>query len=271
MVDLAPILRFKISSEVSLEKIFKISLPPITSISPEGDEAIELKLLPVGTLIDAPALLLLVKAVVVTADVILDKLDSPVPDDILSMLPEDLIPERKRLAPSSEVGLDLSIARLFFRKPSQTIMDDDSSGMDEDEKPQIKVEEEVKEEMVMEKPIVLVQPEEAEAEDLGVDRAGTKVWLVKIPKFVSERWSKITEPGVELGKIRIYKKQVKDHRRGGGVPLVKLVIPEAIAAVGEEDDDIPIPKNYNLTITNMAPKNEYVFTENSQGKAVEVS
>lgn len=51
------------------------------------------------------------------------------------------------------------------------------------------------------------------------------------------------------------------------VPLVSLVLPED---EDEEDDGPPIPKKYNLTITNMTPKNEYVFTESSQGKAVEV-
>ena len=150
--------------------------------------------------------------------------------------------------------------------------DDSSSSMDEDQSPEVKVKEEIlAEDLVQEeKPKILLQPEEQEADDLGLDKSQTKVWLVKIPKFVSEKWSNITETGVELGKIRIYKKQVKDHRRRDqGVPLVKLVLPDI--DIQEDDELPPIPKNYNLTITNMAPKNEYVFTESSQGKAVEVS
>ena len=43
-------------------------------------------------------------------------------------------------------------------------MDDDSSGMDEDDKPQVQVKIEDKEEVVADKPKVLVQPEEADAE-----------------------------------------------------------------------------------------------------------
>jgi transcription initiation factor TFIIF subunit beta len=42
-------------------------------------------------------------------------------------------------------------------------------------------------------------------DDFNLDGQDTKVWLVKVPKFLAEKWAEInTEPGVELGVIRIH-------------------------------------------------------------------
>jgi transcription initiation factor TFIIF subunit beta len=99
----------------------------------------------------------------------------------------------------------------------------------------------------------------------GIDNHQVKAWLVKIPKFLAEKWSTIQEPGVELGRLRIYKNHVKDPS-GKLVPKVTFHTTEYELQEGQ----IPIPKNYNLNITKMTPQNEYVFTENSVGTAVEV-
>lgn len=47
-------------------------------------------------------------------------------------------------------------------------------------------------------------------------------------------------------------------------PKVTLHIPDA-----EWTRDIP--KNYNLNFTQMAPVNEFIFTENERGQAVEIA
>ncbi len=97
-------------------------------------------------------------------------------------------------------------------------------------------------------------------EYLDLDRAGTKVWLVKIPKFVAEQWNSIEQPGVELGRLRIHK-----NAPPGAPPVVSLVLPDI-----DLPDQVPIPKRYNVTMTNLAPRNQYIFTESSIGEAVEV-
>lgn len=97
-------------------------------------------------------------------------------------------------------------------------------------------------------------------EDLGVKNLGKKVWLVKLPKFVHQHWAE-REPGDKLGHLRIYNKQIRDHT-GGMTQKVTLTLPE---------NDSQTPRNYNLTITNLHPVNEYIFTESDQGRAMEVS
>ena len=42
---------------------------------------------------------------------------------------------------------------------------------------------------------------------LNLNKKDTKVWLVKVPKFVAEKWSE-QPAGEELGKLRIYKKYI---------------------------------------------------------------
>jgi transcription initiation factor TFIIF subunit beta len=99
----------------------------------------------------------------------------------------------------------------------------------------------------------------------SIDNHEVKAWLVKIPKFLQEKWANIHEPGVELGRLRIYRNQARDAA-GNLVPKVTFHVPEEL-----QEGEIPIPKNYNLNITKMTPVNEFVFTENSIGRAVEVS
>ena len=48
------------------------------------------------------------------------------------------------------------------------------------------------------------EEEEEEDEFVNTDNINKKVWLVKIPKFLAESWNKVGEPGVELGRLRIF-------------------------------------------------------------------
>ena len=101
---------------------------------------------------------------------------------------------------------------------------------------------------------------DVEEDFVDTENADTKVWLVKVPKFVAEHWASIEEPGVELGRMRIYK-----DRTANNIPKVKLILPE-----DQDESSVPIPKNYNVTMTSITARNQYVFTENSAGAAVEV-
>ncbi|KAJ3303714.1 hypothetical protein HDV03_003587 [Kappamyces sp. JEL0829] len=106
---------------------------------------------------------------------------------------------------------------------------------------------------------------EDEVEDLDVAAAETKTWLVKIPSFIAEKWKEIPEAGVELGKMRIY----KNNRPGKKTPMIKMVLPEIATEISGEQE-IPIPRNYNITITNIESTNQHVFNVSSAGQATAI-
>jgi transcription initiation factor TFIIF subunit beta len=40
--------------------------------------------------------------------------------------------------------------------------------------------------------------------DLSLENLDKKVWLVKVPRFLSDRWKHQAQEGQELGRIRIH-------------------------------------------------------------------
>jgi transcription initiation factor TFIIF subunit beta len=92
-----------------------------------------------------------------------------------------------------------------------------------------------------------------------LDRKDTKVWLVKVPQFVAEQW---TEQHKTLGTVKIHNTQI--NRGGKMEPQLTVHLPHDEWAQG-------LPKNYNLHFTQMAPVNEFIFTENDKGQAVEIA
>jgi len=38
---------------------------------------------------------------------------------------------------------------------------------------------------------------------LKMDNADRKIWLVKLPKFLFDQWTSITEEGIDCGKLKI--------------------------------------------------------------------
>ena len=46
--------------------------------------------------------------------------------------------------------------------------------------------------------------EEEDVGELDLGNMETKVWLVKIPKFLAAKWNNLDSDGVELGNVRIY-------------------------------------------------------------------
>ncbi|KAI8914649.1 transcription initiation factor IIF, beta subunit [Gorgonomyces haynaldii] len=91
---------------------------------------------------------------------------------------------------------------------------------------------------------------------LDLNRKDTKVWLVKIPEFVAKEWKRQPK-GTPLGKLRI--------KSGQAEPKITVHLPQ------EREWAQSIPKNYNLTFTSLSPQNEFIFTENSSGKAVDIA
>jgi transcription initiation factor TFIIF subunit beta len=111
-------------------------------------------------------------------------------------------------------------------------------------------------------PLLMGDDFEDEQGYLKMDNADRKVWLVKVPKFLFEKWSKVSEEGVDLGQLKIK-----------NIPSLK-----SIDVTLELDDKFSkdLPKNYKLQFTNYSPKtgviptNEYIFTDNGKGAGVSV-
>jgi hypothetical protein len=54
---------------------------------------------------------------------------------------------------------------------------------------------------------LIKEEDEAAKTPLDSSRLANPVWLVKVPAFVAEKWKTVNEPGVELGRLRVYHQQ----------------------------------------------------------------
>jgi len=93
---------------------------------------------------------------------------------------------------------------------------------------------------------------------LKLDNADRKVWLVKVPKFLFDKWSSVKEEGIDYGKLKIK-----------NTPNSKTAIDVTLELDDRFSEDLP--KNYKLQFTNYSPKtgviptNEFIFTDNEKG------
>ncbi|CEP61767.1 transcription factor IIF subunit TFG2 LALA0_S04e00188g [Lachancea lanzarotensis] len=89
-----------------------------------------------------------------------------------------------------------------------------------------------------------------ESLDLDISTSARQVWLVRLPKFLAEKWRhKSNLNGQELGKIRIN----KDSQ------TIQMFLKET-------EDNQEIPHQYDLELTKKLVENEYVFTEQNLKK-----
>ncbi|KAI8391768.1 transcription initiation factor IIF, beta subunit-domain-containing protein [Radiomyces spectabilis] len=95
--------------------------------------------------------------------------------------------------------------------------------------------------------------DDEDAEDLRLDSADTKVWLVKVPKFLANKWKTVDQDNVNLGSVRIYSQPPP-----GRSSTISLVLPESEAAEN-------IPLEYSISILPGEVQNKYVFTESEHG------
>lgn len=93
--------------------------------------------------------------------------------------------------------------------------------------------------------------EENESLDMNLARGAQKVWLVKLPRYLADRWTDRNNlHGQQLGEVKI-----RQNGAGARKKLeVKLVLDEL-----ERSEEIP--QEYNLSILNTQVKNSYVFSE----------
>lgn len=96
---------------------------------------------------------------------------------------------------------------------------------------------------------------------MEVDLTGVKqskgVWLVKVPKYLSQQWDKAAEKG-EVGKIAIGKKQ-------GKTEVCFSLSDELIAldAVGENDASLEVPKDHPFTMHPVGGQTMAVFSHSN--------
>ncbi|XP_039884229.1 general transcription factor IIF subunit 2-like isoform X3 [Simochromis diagramma] len=99
------------------------------------------------------------------------------------------------------------------------------------------------------------------SEKMEVDLTGVKqskgVWLVKVPKYLSQQWDKAAEKG-EVGKIAIGKKQ-------GKTEVCFSLSDELIAldAVGENDASLEVPKDHPFTMHPVGGQTMAVFSRSN--------
>ncbi|XP_063354499.1 general transcription factor IIF subunit 2-like isoform X2 [Pelmatolapia mariae] len=99
------------------------------------------------------------------------------------------------------------------------------------------------------------------SEKMEVDLTGVKqskgVWLVKVPKYLSQQWDKAAEKG-EVGKITIGKKQ-------GKTEVCFSLSDELMAldAVGENNASLEVPKDHPFTMHPVGGQTMAVFSHSN--------
>ncbi|KAK9472584.1 transcription initiation factor IIF, beta subunit [Dipodascopsis tothii] len=86
-----------------------------------------------------------------------------------------------------------------------------------------------------------------DAGDLNMAAAETKVWLVRMPKFLRDSWlaAGTTANSGDLGTVRIRQDNSSD---------IRLILAESAATAS-------LPREYKLAVTNQTVRNTYVFSE----------
>ena len=101
--------------------------------------------------------------------------------------------------------------------------------------------------------------------DLDLTRGMHQVWLVKVPKFLIDGWSRIQHDDVPLGHVRVY-----DPDENGNQPM-ELILPESPAWPIPIEDPLVrsqfahMPRKYDMKLTSSTSetyaKNLYAFEE----------
>lgn len=86
--------------------------------------------------------------------------------------------------------------------------------------------------------------------DLDTSKEDTKVWLVRLPKFLMEKWKEVDKiSGEDLGRVRIQNQAGNNDQW-----KVKLVL-------NQTPEVADIPREYDISLVNKSLENTYVFTE----------
>lgn len=95
--------------------------------------------------------------------------------------------------------------------------------------------------------------------DLDTSKAGNKVWLVRLPKFLMEKWHNPDNlHGQELGHVRIYS---DDSNLPSDQQKVKVKL-----ILNNSPENSDIPHEYDVSLQKHADSSTYVFTEKDMPK-----
>ncbi|XP_026787966.2 general transcription factor IIF subunit 2 isoform X1 [Pangasianodon hypophthalmus] len=97
--------------------------------------------------------------------------------------------------------------------------------------------------------------------DLTGAKQNTGVWLVKVPKYLSQQWAKASGRG-EVGKLRIGKNQGKAE--------VSFTLNEELTKIdsmGEKASMVRAPREHPFTLQTVGGQTLTVFTETSSGQS----
>uniref|UniRef100_A0A4W4EHA2 General transcription factor IIF subunit 2 n=2 Tax=Electrophorus electricus TaxID=8005 RepID=A0A4W4EHA2_ELEEL len=92
--------------------------------------------------------------------------------------------------------------------------------------------------------------------DLTRAKQNTGVWLVKVPKYLSQQWGKAS--GREVGKLKITKNQ--------GKTMVSFSLSEELTMVeskGEKASSVQVPREHPFTMQSVGGQTVAVFSEGS--------
>ncbi|KAM6980122.1 general transcription factor IIF subunit 2 isoform 2-T3 [Aplochiton taeniatus] len=99
--------------------------------------------------------------------------------------------------------------------------------------------------------------------DLTGAKQNTGVWLVKVPKYLAQQWTKASGRG-EVGKLRIGKNQGKAE--------VSFTLNDELTVIdGTTDKTIRAPRDHPFTMQTVGGQTLAVFTETSSGQSEERS
>ncbi|XP_055766507.1 general transcription factor IIF subunit 2 isoform X3 [Salvelinus fontinalis] len=101
--------------------------------------------------------------------------------------------------------------------------------------------------------------------DLTGAKQNTGVWLVKVPKYLSQQWAKASGRG-EVGKLRIGKNQGKAE--------VEFTLNEdltMIDSLGDKPSGVQAPRDHPFTMQTVGGQTLAVFTETQSGQSEERS
>ncbi|KAF3988910.1 hypothetical protein FT663_01527 [Candidozyma haemuli var. vulneris] len=106
--------------------------------------------------------------------------------------------------------------------------------------------------------------EENESLDMNLSQGGQKVWLVKLPRYLAERWTKRESlNGQQLGHVKIRQNngggESSSNTPSGGNDQKKKL--EVKLVLNDSEDNQDIPQEYDLSILNTQVHNSYVFSE----------
>lgn len=102
------------------------------------------------------------------------------------------------------------------------------------------------------------RPKDDDHTELDFSNANDKVWLVKLPKFLFDKWVG-SAPGTELGHLKMNEANRKEMK----VVLSDEIVQDSKSDMEEEPRPVAndIPKEYSLEMQNQTVTNTYIFSE----------